>query len=258
MGRINGLGVYEPASAKPFPILHKMKASSVTPSIPSIHWTALPMRTNLQPLRPLPVPKRISRPESTKQKSLPKSLAKSAMEWLKRRPHGFGHVQMASRPALQAATPTTEPTPAVVTSPGPITTGYVATTEYDPSDTTCSSVETNNILIPLGTCILGGIMYTADVSILYLFCFSFFATCLILFLFFSFFSRVNMVFTCHNIRIGNAKPLQYRVSRSLPQASVLNVMLSMVALITLFMYPTYLFHHSELIQFTSKSQSFKT
>ena len=190
MGRINGLGVYEPASANPFPIVHKKKSSSMGPSLPSIHWSELPMPTIVQPPSKA---KFFSRPELKKQSSPPKrmqqSLKKMGIEVSV--DHATGHPKPKfSRPLLQTTTlvpsfpptvapsvkgatnqPTAMPTTNMtwVPYPGPINSGYAAYyAQYDPTDPKCTSSPTYAFLYSLGTCIANGdgtaLMYTSDVS----------------------------------------------------------------------------------------------
>ena len=169
MGRINGLGVYEPPSAKPFPIVHKKKASSssAAPSLPSIHWTELPTQPKLQPPQRPSFLKHFSRPETSaakKQRGLPprihQSLKKLGTELIK--DHASGHVKSnSSRTSLQDSY--------VVSSPGSVITGYAGMyVLYAVGDTKCTGPASYAYLKPLGTCIANmdgsGLMYTADVS----------------------------------------------------------------------------------------------
>ena len=200
MGRINGLGVYEPAAAKPLPILHKKKSpSSNTPALPSIHWSEVPAQPNSQPPQRPSFLKSISRPATSAAKkpmdSVPQqmhqSLKKMGVELIK--DHATGQPKPKfSRPLLQAGTPspsvattpapsvkagsktsqpTSMPTPNVtmVPYPGAITTGYAAMYAlYAATDSKCASAPQYAYFNPLGTCIANGdgsaLKYSADVS----------------------------------------------------------------------------------------------
>ena len=126
VGRINGLGVYEPASASPFPIVHKKKSSSSSAAgsalSSTIHWTELPAQKVAQsPPQPKSFPQAFPRAEMMK-KMTPSKHVQTSLKIMGidhttgQRTPPLAHAAI-SRPFLQAGTPSYVPSVAPSTAP---------------------------------------------------------------------------------------------------------------------------------------------